>query len=216
MIHIVSFADVVILMLGIRIKILNFDFLQCCTAVNIHLNINNMELKDLKRPLMVVGLKSVEEEFNNENLDKICAEAKEYGEGVVIIIGEEQEDFEECSCIRVGDIQSLIRDGLEIAESFKEDGFEKIYLYYSQHKEIINMDSDGNPPLSLYQIAMQAAFSMEDIITCPELRDDFDVYYYATDGLDDLFSLIDGKLKKNGADSEYQKLNEFAQTLRRF
>lgn len=165
---------------------------------------------------MVVGLKSVEHEFNNENIDKICAEAKEYGEGVVIIIGEEQEDFEERSCIRVGDIQSLIRDGLDIAESFKEDGFEKIYLYYSQHKEILNMDSDGNPPLSLYQIAMQAAFSMEDVISFPELQADFDVYYYATDGLYDLFSLVNGEFKKNGADPEYLKLEEFAQTLRKF
>ena len=35
--------------------------------LKIQININIMKLKDLKRPLMVVGLKSVEDEFNNSN-----------------------------------------------------------------------------------------------------------------------------------------------------
>jgi len=176
-----------------------------------------MELKDLKRPLVVIGTKKVDLELNQENLDTIYSEVKGLGEGCVVITGtNESGDFLPWVCCGPKIPRSIYR-GLEISNSFRDEEYEEITTVYSTHVEIHNMDWDEviDSPLEFCQTSLELLFGVDVDQRSPlDTSTEFDVFYYDNTGYETLFKVCDNSYECY-YDDDLGEMEEFCSTLKK-
>lgn len=191
-----------------------------------------MEIKDLKRPLVVLGMKHLGCPLRDDYLEDIWAEVPldKSVKNCIVVKGEDEcEDwrvFVKCDSPARHCLSSA---GLTIAEYFTDECYEDITTLYSTYSEIFNMNWDGveEKPEQIYQCALEVLFGGEDSncyldgLSVEEgIREradylksaEFDVFYYDDEGYEHLFSVVNNGY--NDPDN-YNELMALCQTLKK-
>jgi hypothetical protein len=191
-----------------------------------------MEIKELKRPLVVIGMKHLGCPLSDDYLEDIMTEVPRNHsvKNCCVIKGEDEcEDWRvyvQCNSSALG---CLTNNGLMIAELFRDECYEDITTLYSTYSEVFNIDWDGigERPEQFYQCALEVLFGGEDTnyyidgMTAEQgIKErteylestEFDVFYYDDEGNEQLFSVVNG-----GYDDpeNYSELLALCQTLKK-
>jgi hypothetical protein len=147
-----------------------------------------MELKDLTRPLFVIGMEKLNVEFTKENIEKF-----ENNETGFIIIRGTNEHGEWRDYINyTDDIQEELLSCFDVVEDLVDEGYSEISVLYSTYYNSFNLNWDDFPENDyedFFLTGLEVLCGVEDREYYLNSENDVDIFYFDSTGDEQVFTL---------------------------